>query len=219
MEFDREKYNVYTWKNWMILHWILNPGLVINELIVGQRVPKVSLEEKSNKPRVERSRIPCPHCNTLHDGRTWSTHNGTAFKNWFGLYCPTCGNIIPCLINVFSFIILALTYPIWGWFKNSLKAQWLKKQPKRFENRNLERIPNPFDKKTWPITGLTFGAIMFVVMSLVYPYLTGVEITWETLLSGAIIWAIGGLTFGYVMKIYMGKSFQKKETKSRANSH
>ena len=48
MEFDKEKYKVYTWKNWMMLHWILNPGLAINELILGQRVPKVSLEDKTN---------------------------------------------------------------------------------------------------------------------------------------------------------------------------
>ena len=46
MEFDKEKYKVYTWKNWMMLHWILNPGLAINELILGQRVPKVSLEDE-----------------------------------------------------------------------------------------------------------------------------------------------------------------------------
>ena len=43
MEFNKEKYKIYTWKNWMVLHWILNPGLAINELILGQRVPKISL--------------------------------------------------------------------------------------------------------------------------------------------------------------------------------
>jgi hypothetical protein len=54
-----------------MLHWILNPGLAINELILGQRVPKVRLEDKTiDKPRIERVLIPCPHCETLHDGRT-----------------------------------------------------------------------------------------------------------------------------------------------------
>ncbi|MGK0413746.1 MAG: hypothetical protein ACJA1B_001954, partial [Polaribacter sp.] len=111
MEFDKEKFKVYSWKNWMMLHWILNPGLAINELILGQRIPKISLEDKiSDKPRMERSFIPCPHCKTLHDGITWSTQNRTAFKNWFGLYCTNCEKIIPCLMNAFSFILLAITF-------------------------------------------------------------------------------------------------------------
>ena len=120
MEFNKEKYKIYSWKNWMMLHWILNPGLAINELILGQRIPKISLEDKTiDKPRIERSLVPCPHCDTLHDTRTWSIQNGTAFNNWFGLYCKNCGNIIPCLTNVFSFLILALTFPFWGWFRKS----------------------------------------------------------------------------------------------------
>ena len=103
MKYDSKKWKVYTWKNWMMIHWMINPGLVINELILGQRVPKVTLEDKeSNKPRIERSYVPCPHCEKLHDSRTWSTQNNTGFKNWFGLYCNNCGKIIPCLINIFS---------------------------------------------------------------------------------------------------------------------
>ena len=113
LEFNKEKYKIYTGKNWMMLHWILNPGLAVNELILGQRVPKISLEDKTiDKPKIERTLVPCPHCETLHDGRTWSTQNGTAFKNWFGLYCGNCGNTIPCLTNGFSFLILGLTFPI-----------------------------------------------------------------------------------------------------------
>ncbi|MCT1530529.1 hypothetical protein M3B46_05945 [Sphingobacterium daejeonense] len=133
MDFDKSKYKVYTWKNWMMLHWLLNPGIMVNELILGQRVPKISLEEKTtDKQWFERSIVPCPHCETLHDGRTWSSVNGTAFKNWFGLYCNTCGNIIPCLINVFSLIILIITFPIWGWFKTALKIIGLKNNHKDF---------------------------------------------------------------------------------------
>ena len=82
MEFDKDEYKVYTWENGMVLHWILNPGLAINELILGQRVPKVSLEDRaSDKPMIERSFVPCPHSEKIHDGRTWSTQTGTAFKS------------------------------------------------------------------------------------------------------------------------------------------
>ena len=67
MEFDNKKWKVYTWKNWMIIHWIINPGLVINELILGQRIPKIYLEDKeSTKPRIDRTFVPCPHCEKLH---------------------------------------------------------------------------------------------------------------------------------------------------------
>ena len=219
MEFNKEKYKVYTWKNWMMLHWILNPGLAINELILGQRVPKVSLEDKTiDKPRIERTLVPCPHCETLHDGRTWTTENGTAFKNWFGLYCKNCGNTIPCLTNGLSFLILAITYPIWGWFKKRLKEKWLAKQPKRYENIDIEHIPNPFDNKSWIKTGLSWGALMFLTMSIGFPYFEGQEITWITLLLGIVTWTIGGIGFGYTMKLFVNKTINKKEEKNTSTN-
>ena len=73
MEFSKDKWKIYTWKNWMMIHWILNPGLAFNELILGQRVPKLSLVDKtSDKPLLERSYVPCPHCDEIHDHRIWS---------------------------------------------------------------------------------------------------------------------------------------------------
>jgi hypothetical protein len=214
MEFDKEKFKVYSWKNWMMLHWLLNPGLVINELILGQRIPKISLEDKiSDKPRMERSFIPCPHCKTLHDGRTWSTQNRTAFKNWFGLYCTNCEKIIPCLMNAFSFILLAITFPIWGWFKKSLKANWLKKQPERYKNLDISKTPNPFEKNNWIKTGLSWGAFMFVIMSVLFPYFGNHEITLLSIVLGLVVWTLGGLLFGYTMKKFMIKTIHKKREK------
>lgn len=213
MKFNKDKYRVYTWKHWMLLHWILNPGLAINELIMGQRVPRISLEDKtSEKPRAERTFVPCPHCEKLHDGRTWATHNGTAFKNWFGLYCSNCGKIIPCLTNGLSFIILALTFPIWGWFKESLKAKWLEKQPERYKNVNIEMTPNLMDKKTWIKTGLSWGAFMFLIMSVGFPYIDGQEITLKSTSIGLIVWTIAGFGFGYTMKLFMNKKGRKNAT-------
>ena len=211
MNFDRKKYKVYTWKNWMMLHWILNPGLIVNELILGQRVPKITLEERTlNKTRFERGIVPCPHCETLHDGRTWSTENGTAFKNWFGLYCNKCGKIIPCLINIFSFLVLILTYPIWGWFKNKMKKKWLEKQPQRFKNIDIKKVPNPYDKKSWIKTGLGWGLFMFIMMSIVFPLYDGSEINIKTILIGVVIWTISGLFFGYTMKLFFNAKINKQ---------
>lgn len=210
MEFDK-KYTVYTWKNWMYLHWIINPGLVINELILGQRIPKITLVDKtSNKSKLESSYIPCPHCNTIHDAKTWSTTNKTAFKNWFGLYCPNCDNIIPCLINIFSYLILAITYPIWGWFKKPLKSSWLEKQPERFKNLDLESKPNPFAGKGWIKIGFSWGFFMFVFMTIVFPLSQGEEITLLKTLIGIPVWIIASLLFGYTMKLLMGNPQKKK---------
>ncbi|WP_052593152.1 hypothetical protein [Aureispira sp. CCB-QB1] len=207
MKYDKVKYKVYDWKNWMVLHWILNPGLAFNELILGQRMPKVTLEDKTiDKPRFERSFVPCPHCETLHDGRTWSIENGTAFKNWFGLYCKNCGNIIPCLINGLSFLTLLITFPIWGWFRSYLKAKWLEKQPKRYENINIEQVPNLFGKKNWIKSGLSWGLCMFVLMS-VFNIQT---ISFGTLLVEFIIWMVAGLSFGYMMKVFFNQAIHKK---------
>ncbi len=210
MEFDKEKYKVFTWKNGLMLHWIINPGLAINELIFGQRVPKVSLEEIAlDKPRHERGFVPCPYCNTIHDSRTWSPQNGTAFKNWFGLYCPSCGKIIPCLMNAFSFIILTITFPIWGWFKNNMKAKWLAKQPARYEDIDLNITPMPYDGNGWIKQGLIWGGMMFLIMTLGFPLFSGEEITLKNVILGIIIWTLGGLGFGYSMKRYMGKAMNK----------
>lgn len=215
MKYDKDKFKVYTWKHWMKLHWILNPALAINELILGQRVPKVSLEYKTTtKPRFERSIIPCPHCNTHHDGRVWSTENGRAFKNWFGLYCSNCGHTIPCLTNGLSFVLLAITFPIWGWFRQSLKARWLKKQPKRYEKLDIDFSSNSYDDKSWLASGLSWSAFMFVLMEVIFPLLTYQQITLKRLSLGIVIWSIGGLAFGYTMKIFMNKTGTSKRENS-----
>ncbi|SFT35363.1 hypothetical protein SAMN05216474_0057 [Lishizhenia tianjinensis] len=212
MKFDTNKYKVYTWKNPLMLHWIINPALVINEILFGQKIPKVSLVDKtSHKPRVERSFVPCPHCETIHDGRTWSPQNGTAFKNWFGLYCNNCGEIIPCVNNVFSLLILALTFPIWGWFRKSLKAKWYEKQAKRYENLEFSKVTNPFDNKNWWITGLKWAAFMYVTMQVIWPLLDGTGITWASLAKGAVIWPISGIFFGFTMKLFTTKKGRRQK--------
>lgn len=210
MKLDKKRYKVYSWKNFMVLHWMINPALVINELFFGQRVPKISLEDKTiDKPRIERSYIPCPHCETLHDGRTWSTQNGTAFKNWFGLYCPNCKEIIPCVMNIFTLLALMITFPFWGWFRKNLKENWLAKQPARYQNINTEDTPNYFDENSWFYTGLSWGLVMFLLMSLIYPLITKEPITTRSVIVGFIVWAIAGIVYGYAMKLFSSKKGSK----------
>ena len=101
MEYDKNRFEIWALPHPLILFWVLFPALIFNELILGQRQPKVSLvDKKSDKPWMERCYIPCPHCETLNDARLWA--KGSAFGNWFGLVCPSCHEIIPCLWNIFS---------------------------------------------------------------------------------------------------------------------
>lgn len=206
MEINTNKYRIYNWTHWMVVHWLLNPGMAVNELVFGQRVPKVMLEDKTSPlPRHERSYVPCPHCETIHDGRTWSLQNGTGFKNWFGLYCPSCGGIIPCLTNFTSFIILAVTYPLWGWFRKSLKERWLAKQPERFKNIDVSKIPDPFANNGWINSGLSFGIIMYLGMVIVLTLLAQEEITLYEVAVSLPFYLLMGLLWGFVVKGFTGK--------------
>lgn len=216
MKYDKEKYKIWNWKSPVILHWIINPGLVINELILGQTIPKVMLIERvGNNPFYHRSLIPCPHCGAMHSGLKWSSQNKTAFKNWFGYYCDNCAEIIPVQRNLTSLIILTLTFPIWGWFRKTLKQNWFAKQPDRYKNISLEIPEKKNSTKTWLKSGLLWGLFMFVSMVLIYPMIKGVEITQKSILIGIPLWLIGGLGWGYTMKRWMNK--KGRENKAHNN--
>lgn len=210
MDFDK-KYKVYRWYHWMNLHWMINPGLAVNELLLGQRIPNTILEDQtSEEPRSERIYIPCPHCGKKHRNLTWSKKNGTGFKNWFGLYCPNCGNMIPCLINITTALILAITFPVWGWFKNIIKTKWLKRQPSRFKNLDLHYSEKISTNYLWIKQGLKWGVFMFIFMTFLIPLMIGQSIVWERILIGIPIWTMAGLAWGYVMRWYMSKKGRKR---------
>jgi len=209
MEFDKKKYKIRTWKHWTMIHWVINPGLLINDLILGQRIPKVILFDKTTgKSLIESQFIPCPHCGKLNDAKLWSKNN--AIKNWFGYYCPNCGKIIPCMVNLTSLLIIILTFPVWIWFFKKWKENWLKKQPARFENFKFEE--NIQQRVSWLKEGLLWGGFMFIIMTLVYPLIQGQTITLKMILTGIPLWILAGLGFGYTMKYWMGK-WIKKEAK------
>lgn len=207
MKYDNKKWKVYNWKNWTMIHWILNPGLAFNELVLGQRVPKIYVVDKeSNELLINKTYVPCPHCEKLHHGRIWSTKK-TALKNWFGLYCSNCGGIIPCIRNIFSLIILTITFPIWGWFKKSLKANWLKKQPARFEGLDIENLPIPYQGWSWLKPGLGFGILMFLFMTFLEPLHYGNSMAQNELILNLFICLLAGLGFGYAMKLTVNKKY------------
>jgi len=197
MNYDRSLYTVRTWKSPILLVWLLNPFMAITELLQGRRLAKVTLIGKGEGGTLKGLEyVPCPHCGTIHSGLEWSRQNHTQSTNWFGLYCKDCDKIIPCLYCVVSYVLLGLTFPIWYWFKDKWKAQWLEKQRIRFaKSLNLE-----LQNFTWWKVGLKFGAWMYVVMVLLFPLIEGESITIHKLTTGAIFWIIGGLVFGLWMK-------------------
>ena len=201
MNYDETKYKISTWKNPAMLHWIINPGLAVNELIIGQRVPKIMLVEKdSEKTLAEKTFIPCPHCNKLHSGLKWTPQNNTSAGNWFGLYCDNCEKIIPCLTNLTSYILLGLTFPIWYWFKDKLEAKWLAEQKIKFSKPLSLTAP---EFKWWYI-GLRWGVFMFIFMTILIPLIDGEGISQRKILIGIPLWTISGLLFGLTMKAIIG---------------
>ena len=197
MDYDKTKYKMWTWKSPVMLYWIINPWFVFGELVLGLRKPKVMLiERNASKSLVERTLIPCPHCQTLHLGLKWSKQNKTASKNWFGLYCDSCGQIIPCLTNLTSYILLGLTIPIWFLFKDKWKAKWLEKQK--------IKLSNPLDltlkKVKWWRVGIFFGFCMYVFMTIVFPLIRKGTITQTELLTGIPICTFVGLVYALLIK-------------------
>ncbi|WP_428740753.1 hypothetical protein [Tenacibaculum sp.] len=59
--------------------------------------------------------------------------------------------------------------------------------------------------KEWIKTGLSWGFMMFLVMTIFFPLYDGEEITLKRILVGALVWGVGGLFFGYTMNINLNK--------------
>lgn len=199
MEFDKERYQIWKLPHPMLLHWIINPGLAFNELILGQRVPKVTLVDKtSDAPLMERQIVPCPECGALNDARLWSKSN--AFGHWFGLMCPQCHGRIPCLWNITSLIVLGLTFPIGIWFKIFFEDRWLEKEKSRFSAVIASELPEA-KKVQWLKMGILYGVVMFCI--LVLPKMFQSQLSPSAIAIQAAIWLGGGLIFGLLMKLFL----------------
>jgi len=201
MDFDKNKYKVWKLPHPMLIHWIVNPGLAFNELILGQRIPKITLIDKaSDAPLMERQYVPCPHCNTIHSGSLWAKQG--AFKNWFGLFCPDCENIIPCIWNLTSLVLLAATFPIWGWFRRPLESRWrIYKKNQFIKNKDL--APITAKNTSWLKMGLIYGTLMFCFISL--PNIISADVTSKYIITQLLIWLVAGLAFGGTMKLFLGR--------------
>jgi uncharacterized protein (TIGR02996 family) len=104
-------------KNPMILHWVINPGLAVNELLLGMRVPKVMLFCQA----CHLATIRCPVCRRHH-----SSEIVKPFGNWAGIRCPDCLSPIPTLRNALAGLVVGagkLAVGRWPWKKKPARAQ------------------------------------------------------------------------------------------------
>jgi len=94
-----EDAHMFTWKHWINLHWLLNPGLAINELLLGQRIPR----NMQRCRQCETWYVDCASCQISIDTARWSRRE--AFFRWGGLTCPDCAGPIPSQRNALAWIL------------------------------------------------------------------------------------------------------------------
>jgi Zn finger protein HypA/HybF involved in hydrogenase expression len=191
-----KNFKVWRFPHPVVLHWMLNPGLVVNELLLGMRVPRVQLFcQQCPLPLVDRAYIPCDKCGVLNSGRSWSRRD--AFFHWLGIVCPKCGLRIASLWNVFSLLILTITSPIWY-------------LPYRlyFLGRPV-RSPEPL-RSFGPITpraavamAVGWGLLMWLALSwlpLAWRFYRGDPLEWGRVWVGLVACTFGGAFFGFAME-------------------
>ena len=93
-------------------HWIVNPGLGFNEVILGTRIPKdIYLDTGLGTSLKDQQLIICNECKHEMPYKFMSKTIGLGL--WFGLYCSNCKSEIPCLKNIVSMTFYIIAYPIW----------------------------------------------------------------------------------------------------------
>ena len=207
MQYDKSRFKIEALPHPILLHWVLNPGVMFGELIFGVRVAKVTLiDKKSDKPRMERSYIPCPHCETLNDARLWG--KGNTYGHWFGFVCPSCHQIIPCLWNIFSFAVLAITFPLWYFPVRFFRRRWLEKEKERLANV-LERPLIQAKSVNWLFRGIFyFGGFMWMIIEVtpqMWRVLNGEEWDWIMMFIALPIWLVSGFVWGLWMRSFMNR--------------
>ncbi|WP_421859314.1 hypothetical protein [Oceanicaulis sp.] len=200
MDYDRDRYDAWTWKHPLILHWRLNPGLVINELVLGQRIPRLTLiDTQSEAPLAERQYIPCPHCQAMNPA---SVYSKAPMGNYAGLVCLDCGGEIPTVKNVLTWLVLMISWPLWAPIKQRVAPAMLAKQRAKL----LQHTPVSEQAPTRStVSGLKLGVMFGLLMGLFFFVKAMVDGGGysDALTSSAIGGALGGAVFGVTMKLFL----------------
>ena len=207
MQYDKNRFKVWALPHPLVLVWVLFPGAILSELILGQRLPKVMLIDKeSDKPLMERTYVPCPHCETLNDGRLWAKWN--AFGHWFGFVCPSCHQVIPCLWNVFSLVVLAITFPLWYFPARFFRRRWLEIEKETLV-KVLERPLIQIKFIHWLLMGVFGWGILSWVLFEGWQVLDGGEWDLMKMIGNLPIWLVSGFVWGLWMHLFMNRKGRK----------
>lgn len=203
MDYDRDRYDAWTWKHPLILHWVLNPGLVFNELVLGQRIPRLTLiDTQSEAPMADRQYIPCPHCQAMNPA---SVYSKAPMGNYAGLVCPECGEEIPTVKNALTWLLLMASWPLWAPFKRYMAPDMLAKQRAKL----LHQTPAAAQSRSQTtVSGLLLGVIFGLLMGLFFfvkSMLDGGGFG-AALTSSAIGGAFAGVFFGVTMKLFLTRT-------------
>jgi hypothetical protein len=198
---NSNKENVRVWTRWhpLMLHMQINPGLAINELMLGQASPsRIVIHPNDGRPLADRQSIDCPHCMARHSSHLWRK---SGFGNWYGLYCPQCEGKIPRLFNALSALVMILTWPIWRPFKNQIEPVLKRRQLAKLRNPSSTATITKSRRHAGLKMGLMWGAIMFAIFSFRL-WFKG-EMTLNGLLGNLLAWGSGGALFGFAMWFFM----------------
>ena len=211
MQYEKKRFKIWALPHPSVLFYVLFPTLMFNELIFGQRLPKVMLTDKeSDKPFLERSYVPCPYCETLNDSRLWAKWN--SFGHWFGLVCPSCHRIIPCLWNIFSLVILVLTFPLWYFPARFCRRRWLEIEKKRLA-KVLERPLIQATSINWLLIGIfCWGGSSWAIFEVLWKVLHGGERSLIGMFASLPIWLVVGFVWGVFMRFYINRKGKKAES-------
>jgi len=191
----------------VILHWLLNPGLCFNELVLGQRLPKVMLICNScQQALADRTYVPCPSCHQLHSGRLWAGKDN--FAHWFGYVCPSCGESVPCLWNIWSLLVLAITCPVWFLPSRILKRKWIELEKRRIAAA-VGKSRKSAEQIRWIYLGVVaWGGLMWLLFCALILIVTVCTGRWHVLWfvpAMLPLFLLGGLAWGLAMRWFMNR--------------
>ena len=118
--------------------------------------------------------------------------------------CPSCHQVIPCLWNIFSLAILAITFPLWYFPARFFRRRWLEIEKKRLA-KVLERPLIQVKFIHWLLIGVFgWGGLSWVLFE-GWQVLDGGEWDLKTMLGSLPIWMVGGFVWGLWMHFLMDR--------------
>ncbi len=197
-----QRYSVKKFPSVGYLFWVLNPILAINELILGQRIPRETLVESDvQNASIPREFIECEACGQLTDLERWP-QAGIKFGNWFGLACPNCGSKLPTCLNLWSRLLLLAVFPIAVFLRSRFQNRALSQQVLILRGSTLEQASPDGAMKSLKLSAL-FGLGMAFVLFLA-SLVQLVEFP-PSVIIGLIGGGLSGLTFGGIMHVFARK--------------